>query len=283
MVNFERLRGTLPARTLQRFLERSALSRQPQCTIEPCVTNLREVSQIDLTVAITDRVERDEGASESWERVVNFIPPNTGGINHGDRRAIYSLVRYLRPSKILEIGTHVGASTTVIAQAMQRNKAEGSSGCLTTVDIRDVNCCTDKPWLKFRCEFSPREILQQLKMESLVNFVTDSSIDFLSKTSDRYDLIFLDGDHAAATVYREVPLALRCLRPSGVILLHDYFPKCQPLWRDGVAIPGPFLAVNRLQREGFSIYPEPLGNLPWPTKQGSTATSLALILRAPAA
>jgi hypothetical protein len=35
------------------------------------------------------------------------IPEMTGGVNPGDRRALYYLVRHTKPAAILEIGTHV--------------------------------------------------------------------------------------------------------------------------------------------------------------------------------
>ena len=55
----------------------------------------------------------------------------TGGVNPGDRRLLYQLTRRLKPRNVLEIGTHVGASTMHIAAAKPRS--------ITTVDIVDVN------------------------------------------------------------------------------------------------------------------------------------------------
>ena len=89
---------------------------------------------------------------------------------------------------------------------------------------------------------------------------------------------FLDGSHLAATVYRELPRALRRLAPDGVLLLHDYFPGGRPLWQSGAVIRGPYLAARRLLSEGWPIKLQPLGRLPWPTKLGSNVTSLALVL-----
>ena len=42
----------------------------------------------------------------------------TGGVNPGDRRALFYLVRAFRPARMLEIGTHVGASTLHIVAAL---------------------------------------------------------------------------------------------------------------------------------------------------------------------
>jgi hypothetical protein len=75
-------------------------------------------------------------------------------------------------------------------------------------------------------------------------------------------------------------MALRLLNPNGLVLLHDYFPGGRPLWSDGSVIDGPELAVKRFQREGVPFNILPLGALAWPTKLGSTVTSLALLTRA---
>ena len=63
------------------------------------------------------------------------------------------------------------------------------------------------------------------------------------------------------------------------MLLHDYFPHLKPLWANGTVIPGPYLALERLRREGAALAAVPLGALPWATKLDSTLTSLALLAR----
>lgn len=62
--------------------------------------------------------------SEEWQKVNGSIlsyqiPDGTSGVNPGDRRAIYNLIRYFKPKTILEIGTHIGASTIHIALAQK--------------------------------------------------------------------------------------------------------------------------------------------------------------------
>ncbi len=81
-------------------------------------------------------------------------------------------------------------------------------------------------------------------------------------------------------MYREIAAAVPLLRPGAWILLHDYFPDLAPLWSDGRLIPGPFLATARYQSQGVRTTAVPLGALPWPTKQGSQRTSLALLGKA---
>jgi predicted O-methyltransferase YrrM len=206
------------------------------------------------------------------------ITTTAGGVNPGDRRALYYLVRAFRPGRVLEIGTHIGASTVHLAAALRTNAgSRGAVGDLTTVDIIDVNDPVTQPWLQFGSRLSPSEMIDQLGTSGRVRFVARSSLDFLADDYDTFDLIFLDGDHSAATVYRELPSALVRLNAGGLVVLHDYFPGAKPLWPGDPVIPGPWLAVRRLRREGVPIDVLPLGNLPWPTKLGLSVTSLAVV------
>lgn len=195
---------------------------------------------------------------------------NLGGINPGDRRAISALVGELKPERVLEIGTHIGFSTVTLAATLAENGSR-----ITTVDVCDVNDPRQRLWEQYGMAHSPAELVDGL---APVEFVVSDSLSYLSQTSDRYDFIFLDGDHAANTVYRELPLALSRLTSDGVILMHDFFPQARRLWPRGELIVGPSLATDRLQREGYPVRIAPLGELPWPTKLGSCMTSLAVAL-----
>lgn len=219
--------------------------------------------------------------TEEWSEVASEltalgITERADGVNPGDRRAVYYLVRAKRPMSVLEIGTHIGASTAHIARALR-----GTPGTsVVSVDISDVNDPISRPWRRFGAAMSPRDLVTQLGMGDAVRFVTAASTAYLAKARDRFDFIFLDGDHSARTVYQELPEALRLLNPGGLILMHDYFPEAAPLWPDGVVIPGSWLAVQRLRAEGARLQVLPLGELPWPTKQGTRRTSLAVVVAA---
>jgi predicted O-methyltransferase YrrM len=209
------------------------------------------------------------------------IPEDAGGVNPGDRRAIYYLISAIRPASVLEIGTHIGASTVHIAAALASVQAtRRPTPTLTTVDIADVNSRTEGPWATRGASCSPIEMIEKLQYGHFVKFVTSPSLRFAATCQQTFDFIFLDGDHAARTVYQEIPAALRLLNEDGIVLLHDYFPRRRPLWKDGTVIPGPLLATERLREEGAQFIVAPLGALPWPTKLHSNVTSLALLLKA---
>ena len=76
---------------------------------------------------------------------------------------------------------------------------------------------------------------------------------------------------------KNLPLALNLLNPGGIILLHDYFPSGEPLWKNKIPDKGPYMAIKRAMNENENIKPIPLGCLPWETKLNSNMTSLAII------
>ena len=155
-------------------------------------------------------------------------------------------------------------------------------GRMTTVDLRDVNDKINKPWIEFGGSCSPLELISELKSTDRVNFVTSDSLEFLSTCKEKFDFIFLDGSHAAAIVFQEIPRALKLLNKNGILLLHDYFPDLKPLWDDNSYIPGPYLAVNKILKQNKNLRILPLGELPWETKFNSHSTSLALLTKSTA-
>lgn len=231
-----------------------------------------------------DRILREGTFEAGWNedhqaiRGVFGEDDRFGGINPGDRRALYYLIAGLKPERVLEVGTHIGASTLYIARAL---KAHVQYGRVVTVDILDVNDPVKGSWKKVGLKQAPRDFANQLGCLDRITFVAQPAQSFMKDAAgEGFDFIFLDGDHGARAVYDEMAAALKILRPGGVILLHDYYPDAKPLFPDGNIIGGPFRALSRIARENPSIRVMPLGELPWPTKQGSRMTSLAIVTRA---
>jgi predicted O-methyltransferase YrrM len=218
-----------------------------------------------------DSVWESDHINDSWNKINDVhslleLPEHTGGVNPGDQRAIYYLIRSLDIRNVLEIGTHIGCSTVNIALALKDN--DGAK--LTTVDIDDVNTT----------EGCPRDLIHKIGCESFVDFVVSDSVEFLNNTNEKYDFIFLDGDHSYGTVYQELPIAYEKLKDNGIILFHDYFEDYKPLWKSSAnVLEGPFRAVSQLLKDGLKLHVEPCGELPatWKTKfPGERNTSLAI-------
>ena len=246
----------------------------------PCDTDLvASASQINL-----EEIFYSEEYGEEWKEVEReisslSISDKASGVNPGDRRVLYYLVRHLRPRAVLEIGTDIGASAVHIAAALRMLNSSVSevSHTLVTVDIRDVNDVRSKPWVEGGSTYSPIDMMNKLGCDEIATFTTNWSLNYFENCEQKFDLIFLDGNHWSSTVYQEIPASLKVLNKGGWILLHDYFPDLKPLWSNKALVPGPYLATNRLQSEGEDIKVLPLGRLPWPTKLNSNVTSLALL------
>jgi predicted O-methyltransferase YrrM len=246
-------------------------------------SRLRRITASEIRSIFTSTVFDQE-----WNQIADILSRHcdiadgqTGAVNPGDRRAIYYLIRGLHPLNLLEIGTHVGASTIHIAAAIAREKQNTQKiPTLMSVDIQDVNDAPEAPWRRFQLHRPPAGMLQDAGYSDFVRFITQKSPDFLRQHLQKYDFIFLDGSHAAAVVYQEIPLALASLEENGVILLHDFYPHNKPLWSSNRGIiPGPWIAFQRLLKEGAPLSVIPLGALPWPTKLGTNVTSLAILTR----
>ncbi len=275
------------ARQLRTFIERRALRGVPTQT---CSSD--RLCQLSREGVLS--ILRAGCYTADWVRLASTLkdgfPDGSGGVNWGDRRALYQFIRGRVVRSVLEVGTHIGASTAAIAAALRdHSRTTAGQFRLVSVDVSDVNDQKEKPWLNHGAVRSPQQTVQLLDCDSLVSFVTADSTHFMERATEDesphvpaagFDLIFLDGDHRASTLYREVPLALRLLRNGGVVMLHDYYPRLAALWQKDTVIPGPYLAVGRLIAEGAAIEAVPFVELPWDTKLGSCLTSLAILSRA---
>jgi predicted O-methyltransferase YrrM len=243
-----------------------ALSR-----LEFDATNLISRGSLDLAAAMNDPMVAQTFAEDN-ARIAEVYGRSElpAGVNPGDRRALYHLATYLKPRTILEVGTNVGASTIYLAAALKR-----FGGHVVTVDILDVNG-PEGPWRHDGLSAPPAKLMRRLSLD--VTFQTARALDMLCKP-ERFDMIFLDGDHRHFAVYREVSAALNRINPNGIVVLHDFYPKKRPLTPDGNVITGPWDAAERVVREADDISFLPMGELPWPTRAGGRSTSLALVVR----
>lgn len=271
------LRQVIPLSILN--TARDKRSRQKLATVMPLPFSefpLPEINEKSCQLLLTN-----EEAATHWDEDNKTLcallgnGDKRGRINPGDRRAIYTLVMACKPQKILEIGTHIGASTIHLAKALSHSNPDGQ---ITTVDILDVNA-ENGPWQEIGMTHRPADYLKKLKLSGLVNFVVKKSTRYLEECTEHFDFIFLNGNHNADTVYKEISAALAKLEKDGMIILHDYYPDAASLFPDGSIIYGPYHAIERIRKENSRIDVMNLSPLPWTTKQDSQNTSLTLLTR----
>lgn len=258
---------------LRDYVDEQKWRRQDKLTFDSA--KLVPSSRIDIAAIMNDRAI-GEAFAEDHAPLARIYGGHdiTVSANPGDRRALYHLIAHLKPRRILEIGTHVGASTLFMASAIRRFVKSGS---LTTVDIVDVNG-PKGAWRSLRLPFPPIGCLSRLGLDGIVRFVNQPALDAL-KGGSQYDFVFIDGDHSPTAVYREISASLSNLNPNGVILLHDFYPGGNPFTPGGDTALGPSMAADRIGAEVEDMAFLPLGNLPWKTKAGGNTTSLALVAR----
>ena len=260
-------------REVIKYIERRDLNKLPNVVYS--LNHLRYLSGRDL-----NRIFVDPNNEAEWSKITELIkglelPEMMGGVNRGDQRAIFYLINSFKPNNVLEIGTHIGCSTVHIALALRKN----AIGHLTTVDLIDINDPVKKHWVRFNSKHPPSKLMEMVGTAAKVSFMKDDSINFLTNCRQKFDFVFLDGSHKAKMVFQEVPLAMRLLNKNGIILLHDYFPRNEPIWDNVATISGPYLAINKIINEEKNIAVIPLGELPWKTKADSCYTSLALLTK----
>lgn len=134
----------------------------------------------------------------------NVKNPYKGSMQQYQAACLYALAkRYNNPdSRILEIGTGKGYSTSYLVQAAPLAQ-------ITTLSVRDDE------------QLEARLVIERLGYNNAY-FVTANSRDyFLTDFNNHYDLIFVDGDHAR--VQKDL-VWWGVVNKGGLMLFHDYCP-----------------------------------------------------------
>jgi len=118
---------------------------------------------------------------------------------------LYSLVRMLKPNYVLETGTHLGVSTSYIAQALKDN----NKGSMITFEIIPEHYNNSK---RMFSEMGLSNRIESCLCESLKYDIGDKVIDFLFLDSEpqlRFDEFIKYWDN---------------VKPGGFIAIHDLHP-----------------------------------------------------------
>jgi predicted O-methyltransferase YrrM len=125
----------------------------------------------------------------------------------GDAEFLFQYVRYLKPKKVIEIGS--GSSTQVVSRALQLN-AEFDAAAARHLCVEPY----ENPWLE-----------QLGRIELLRQRVEDAAIDWGTDLGSG-DLLFIDSSHMIrpqGDVLFEYLEILPQLRPGVVVHIHDIF------------------------------------------------------------
>ncbi|HKY99199.1 MAG TPA: class I SAM-dependent methyltransferase [Gemmatimonadaceae bacterium] len=123
-----------------------------------------------------------------------------------DNWCLYRLAQLARPSKSLEIGIMRGSSSITIGKAY----VDAGIDCVQTgLDIDPA--ATTAAASHFR----------KYALHSKYSPVVADSREWIRASNDRWQFVFLDGDHVYDTVALEFAEAFNRTDPGGIIVLHD--------------------------------------------------------------
>jgi Methyltransferase domain len=160
----------------------------------------------------------------SFKNLLDLVTPIT--TMNMDIRHIKLLHRVLKIGRFnhtLEIGSFDGASATAFVSALDK-------GVVNRIDFCDPS-------------FQPR-FYKIISMSTKPEFITMHRRFSFDVISDKYDCVFVDGDHSPRTVGIETELILK----NGIqnIFAHDTSLKVN-------GCEGPAIMMNRLKKEGFYV------------------------------
>ena len=124
---------------------------------------------------------------------------------------MYLLVRYLKPTTILECGTSFGVSSLFEASALQQNK----QGQLTTVEVSKLK--HESAW-------------QNFQLAGVTEYISQEKVAFdqyLKFSDQKFDLVLLDCDRSRYPVYFEALLAR--LNPNALLLADNAIDRAADL------------------------------------------------------
>lgn len=131
-----------------------------------------------------------------------------------DTCVLLHLVRFYRPKRFLEVGTHRGFTTRTLASRFPDMS-------IVTIDPGDSVPLAERP-ANQAAEFLPQQEIGEL-VAGLANVrVVKRRFRDIAWAGEHFEMVFIDGNHTLAEVLADSQLALRLVTSPGVIVWHDY-------------------------------------------------------------
>ncbi len=115
-------------------------------------------------------------------------------------RLLTIISKLMQPRKILEIGTFTGYATLCLAEGLQKG------GKITTLDVNE------------NLAYLPQSYFAESEYSDRIDFKIQDAKDFLKKTDEIFDLVFVDADKENYVEYFNL---LKPKLKSGSVLLFD--------------------------------------------------------------
>jgi hypothetical protein len=150
------------------------------------------LKEIKENIALRNRIEKS---------LIDSGYPKNIQVRFGRRIGWYILIRILKPEVIVETGIDHGIGLSVICEAIQKNRMEGSTGQYFGTDINPLAG-------KLSCP----------EYEAFSTILFGDSIKSLKKLDVKIDFFINDSDHSADYEMKEYEVVLDKLSENAVIL-----------------------------------------------------------------
>ena len=167
-------------------------------------------------ISITDQIKEAAGdllikTPEIRNESSGFSMFNDGGVECEVGELLYGFVRVLKPSYVLETGTHKGIASSYIGMALKENRKDrtnGLIGLLETLEIEATHIETSK------------ELWKKLGVNDIIIPYRTASLDY--DPPHRFGMILLDTELNLRL--HELVKFYKALEPGGYVFVHDMPP-----------------------------------------------------------
>jgi hypothetical protein len=141
------------------------------------------------------------------------------------------VISRVRPLRLIEIGCYEGRATSYMIQRCSEFGPLWLS-CIDTwsgsVDLSPAQMAGVEERFDSNVALAISKIDTPVTFRKLKQPSSSALIHLLSSAEKRYDLIYIDGSHAAPDVLLDAVLAFRLLRIGGVMIMDDYLWSMEP-------------------------------------------------------
>lgn len=151
------------------------------------------------------------------------LAPSAGMMVHADLNALAAALLHLRPARIFEIGTYMGASSNFFLTLLPKVKVIS----IAFIPPEDLDGDTDYNNAELALE-KVGSLVSDENRPRFTQLIGDSheivAKDFIQRHG-KMDFVFIDGDHSREGVAKDTVLAKAIVSPEGAIGWHDANPK----------------------------------------------------------
>lgn len=155
------------------------------------------------SIQVNDYGAGSKSLKSDTRKISNII--KTAGISNKRARILFHLINYLQPNSILELGTSLGLSTSIMAIAKPSSKITTIEGCKNTLYHANESFIDNKI----------------TNIKSILGTFDDVLSTILKK--DSFDLIFVDGNHSKEATIRYFEMLLDSTHNDTCIIFDDIY------------------------------------------------------------